>query len=152
VNWCFTPLFNHVWLNMALSFHSWRKKNFLGVNQQPSVSNWQLPLMGFEPQQRRVVSKRDALTTRPRRPLKKSVKGPQRNCANNHLHRHQQMVWPIPICSHKSVHTSFFLSYKALLFLSVSTLFLLFNWVSCFLVKKYLDSAPSNINNKNILQ
>ena len=39
VNWCFTPFFNHVWLYMAVSFHSWRKKLFLGVNQQPSVSN-----------------------------------------------------------------------------------------------------------------
>ena len=52
VNWCFTPFFNYVWLYMAVSFHSWRNKLFLGVNQQPSVSNRQLPLMGFEPQRR----------------------------------------------------------------------------------------------------
>ena len=37
---------------MAVSFHSWRNTLFLRVNQQPSVSNWQLPLMGFEPQRR----------------------------------------------------------------------------------------------------
>ena len=37
---------------MAVSFYSWRNKLFLGMNQQPSVSNWQLPLMGFEPQRR----------------------------------------------------------------------------------------------------
>ena len=52
VNWCFTPFFNHVWLHVAVSFHSWRNKLFLGVNQQPSVSNCQLPLMWFEPQWR----------------------------------------------------------------------------------------------------
>ena len=52
VNWCFTSFFNHVWLYMAVGFHSWRNKLFPGVNQQPSVGNWQLPLMGFEPQWR----------------------------------------------------------------------------------------------------
>ena len=52
VNWCFTPFFNIIWLYMVVSFHSWRNKLFLGVNQQPSISNWQLPLMGFEPQGR----------------------------------------------------------------------------------------------------
>ena len=50
VNWCFTPFFNHIWLYMAISFNSWRNKLFLGVNQQHSVSNWQLPVTGFEPQ------------------------------------------------------------------------------------------------------
>ena len=52
VNCCFTPFFNHVWLYMAVSFHSWRIKLFLRVNQQPSVSNRQLPLMRFESQRR----------------------------------------------------------------------------------------------------
>jgi len=52
VNWCFTPFVSHVWLYMAVSFHSWRNTLFLGVNQQHSVSNWQQPLMGFEPQRR----------------------------------------------------------------------------------------------------
>ena len=65
VTWCFTPLFNPIWLYMAVSFHSWRNTLFLGVNQQPSVSNWQLPLMGFELQRRGASS--DAFTTRPRR-------------------------------------------------------------------------------------
>ena len=53
-NWCFTSFFNLIWLYMAVSFHSWRNKLFLGVNQHPSVSNWQLPLIGFErkPQRR----------------------------------------------------------------------------------------------------
>ena len=45
-------IFQPYLLYMAVSFHSWRNKLFLGVNQQPSVSNWQLPLMGFEPQGR----------------------------------------------------------------------------------------------------
>ena len=54
--WCFTPFFNHVWLYVAVSFHSWRNKLLLRVNQQSSVINWQLPLMGFEPQQRGVIS------------------------------------------------------------------------------------------------
>ena len=35
-------MFNHVWFYMAR--HIWRNNMFLGVNQQPSVSNWQLPL------------------------------------------------------------------------------------------------------------
>ena len=62
-------IFTMFCLYMAVSFHSWRNKLFLGVNQQPSVSNWQLPFMGIEPQWRgRVVWKRDDLTTRPRRP------------------------------------------------------------------------------------
>jgi len=43
---------NEVPLYMAVSIHSWRNKLFLGVNQQPSLINWQLPLMGFEPQWR----------------------------------------------------------------------------------------------------
>ena len=38
---------------MAVSFHSWRNKLFLWVNQQPSVSNWQLPLIVFEPEPQR---------------------------------------------------------------------------------------------------
>ena len=48
VNWCVTPLFNLIWLYMAVSFHSWRNTLFPWVNQQPSISNWQLSLMGFE--------------------------------------------------------------------------------------------------------
>ena len=50
VNWCCTPFFNHIWL---YSFHNWRNTLFLGVNQQSSVSKWQLPLMGFEPEAQR---------------------------------------------------------------------------------------------------
>ena len=46
----------NVWLYMAVSFHSWSKKLFLGVNQHPSDRSWQLPLMGFEPQRRGVSS------------------------------------------------------------------------------------------------
>ena len=42
VNRCFTQFYNLIWLYMAVSFHSWRNRLFLGVNQQPSVSNWQL--------------------------------------------------------------------------------------------------------------
>ena len=45
VNWWFTSFFNHVWLYMMVSFHSWMNTLFLGVNQQPSVGNWQLPLI-----------------------------------------------------------------------------------------------------------
>ena len=58
----------------AVSFHSWRNKVFLGVNLQSSVSNWQLHVIGFEPEPQRrgrVVSKRHALITRQRRPLQK---------------------------------------------------------------------------------
>ena len=32
VHWCFTPFFNHVWLYIGVSFHSWRNTLFLGVN------------------------------------------------------------------------------------------------------------------------
>ena len=49
VNWSLRHFSTFFWLYMAVS---WRNKLFLGVNQQPSVSNWQLPLMGFEPQRR----------------------------------------------------------------------------------------------------
>ena len=52
VNWYFTPLFNHVIYGGQFSFHSCRNKLFLGVNQQPYGSNWQLPVMGFKPQRR----------------------------------------------------------------------------------------------------
>ena len=51
-----TPSFNHVWLYMAVSFHSWRNTFFLVLNQQPSVSNWQQSLMGFEPQRKEASS------------------------------------------------------------------------------------------------
>ena len=51
-NSCFTPFFTHIWLYMAVSFHSWRNKVFLGVKQQHSVSSCQRPLMGLEPQRR----------------------------------------------------------------------------------------------------
>ena len=52
MNWCLTPFFNLFWLYVAVSFHSWRNKLFLGVNQQPFVTTWHLPLMRFEPQRR----------------------------------------------------------------------------------------------------
>ena len=51
MNWCFTQFFfNFIMLYMAVSFHSWRNWLFMGVNQHPSVSNRQLPLMVFEPE------------------------------------------------------------------------------------------------------
>ena len=49
----YTIFFNHVWLYMAVSFHSLRNNLFLGVNQQPSVRNMKLPLMEFEPEPQR---------------------------------------------------------------------------------------------------
>ena len=48
INWWF----NLVWLYMAVSFNRWKNKLFKGVYRQPSVRNWQLPLIGFEPQRR----------------------------------------------------------------------------------------------------
>ena len=38
---------------MAVSFHSCRNKLFVGMNQQPSASNGQLPLMVFELEKQR---------------------------------------------------------------------------------------------------
>ena len=54
INRCFRNLFNLIRSYMAVGFHRWRNTLFLGGNQQPSVSNWQLLLMGFEskPQRR----------------------------------------------------------------------------------------------------
>ena len=57
VNLCLTPLFNliRLYMYMAVTLHSCRNRLFLWMNQQPSVSSWQLQLMGFrpEPQRRR---------------------------------------------------------------------------------------------------
>ena len=55
VNSCFSPFINifRLYMYMTGGFYSWRNWLLLGVNQQPSVSNWQLALMGFKPESQR---------------------------------------------------------------------------------------------------
>ena len=67
VNWCSTPVFNHVWLYMymALSFHGWRNKLF----NLPLATDNYLSWDSNPIREGRVVSKRDPLITRSRRPL-----------------------------------------------------------------------------------
>ena len=57
VNWCLTPFLNCFKLYTVICFQSWRNWLFMGMKQQPFVSNWWLHLMGFEPKpQHRGVS------------------------------------------------------------------------------------------------
>ena len=94
---CFTPLFNLINLYMAVSFLSWRKSLFLGVNKQPSVSNWQLPLMGFEPEQQR----RGASSLKSRRLSHSAMAWPRNTSVTTmHLHRKGRAIFLLPIVLH----------------------------------------------------
>ena len=57
----FSTIFGYIWRSVSTAGGTncsweWTSNLFLGVNQQTSASNRQLPLMGFEPQRRGVSS------------------------------------------------------------------------------------------------
>ena len=75
VNWCFTPFFNHIWLYMSRLI--WRSVSTAGgtncswewTSNLPLATDNYLSLDSNPIGEGRVVSKREALTTRPRKPL-----------------------------------------------------------------------------------
>ena len=69
VNWCFTPFFQPCLFIYDVSFHSWRNNfSWEWTSNLPLATDNYLSWASNPSGEERIVSKRDALTTRPRRP------------------------------------------------------------------------------------